>query len=214
MFRRSNPLKAAGTFSLIGFANSPTAFIQRRFYFLMERRMRKTLLTLCIITSTLTACSSHNRGINSVNASQTLLEIRPLEASINVGHKMKGRALCRSLFGFHFDKPEREAYGATLETTKGNEAPDQCTRGAIYNALSQTNADLIIAPQYETDSWKFLCIPFVDVCLYRSSFVEVTGYEGNYTNIKELAPDVIKERQINPAFKATGKSTLSKVLPF
>ncbi len=176
--------------------------------------MRKTLLTLCIITSTLTACSTHNRGIDSINTSQTLLEIRPIEASIDVGHKMKGRALCRSLFGFDLNKPEKEAYGATLETTKGNDAPDQCTRGAIYNALSQTNADLIIAPQYETDTRKFLCIPFFDACLYRRSFVEVTGYEGSYTNIKEVAPDIIKERQTNPAFKPTGKSTLSKVLPF
>jgi hypothetical protein len=176
--------------------------------------MRKTLLTLCIITGALTACSSHNRGIDSINTSQTLLEIRPIEASIDIGHKMKGRAFCSSLFGFNIAKPEREAYGATLETTSGNDAPNQCTRGAIYNALSQTNADLIIAPQYEVDSYKFLCLPFLDICVYNSSLVEVTGYEGNYTNIKEMDPDVINARQTNSAFKPAGESNLSKVLPF
>lgn len=176
--------------------------------------MRKTLLILCIFAGVLTACSTHHRGVSSINTSQTLLEIRPIEASINIGNKMKGRALCRTLFGFYINKPDREAYGATLETTNGNDAPDRCTRGAIYNALSQTNADLIVAPQYETDTRKFLCIPFFDACLYRRSFVEVTGYEGSYTNIKEVAPDIIKARQTNPAFKPTEKSTLSKVLSF
>lgn len=60
--------------------------------------MKKSLLFALCIALTLSGCSYHNRGINSVNATTTLVEARPLEASIQVGRKMTGRSHCSSFF--------------------------------------------------------------------------------------------------------------------
>lgn len=161
----------------------------------------KKLLTLLIGTSMLVGCTTHTRGINNAKISEQLVEVRPMEASISVGKKMRGKAQCKSLFGFSIESPAKEAYGAELQTEAGNFAPNECTRGAVYNALSKSNADLIIAPQYEVDAFKFLCIPFIDACVYRRAAIDVVGYEGFYKDIKEMDEDVIKTRQKDPNFK-------------
>lgn len=119
-----------------------------------------------------------------------------MEASVEIGQKMRGRAQCKSFMGISYGDPEKEAYGATLETKSGNVAPDQCTRAAIYNALSRTNAEVIVAPQYEVTSNNFMCVPVIDACLHRTVQVEVVGYEGKYKNIREMDENVIKARQI------------------
>lgn len=179
--------------------------------------MKKSLLLALCATLALSGCSYQNRGINSLNATTPTVETRPLEASVQVGRKMTGRAQCSSYFWIFNSWPDKQAYGATLQNSSGNTDGffGNCTRGAIYNALSQTNADLIVAPHYEVKDTRFLCIPiipFQDACLYSKRTVEVTGYEGHYTNIKEMAPDVVKERQKNPEFHT--KTSLTAISIF
>ena len=146
----------------------------------------------------LAACSTvHNKGIDNSIITKTDVEVRPLETSIKVGERVTGTATCTQFLGITLEGPEKESYGATLQTNEGNVAGGKCTRGAIYKALSGTDADLILAPQYELESSGMLCIPVVDFCLYKSSTVVVKGYAGKYTTIKEMSPDVVRSRQMN-----------------
>lgn len=173
--------------------------------------MKKSLLlTLCGALA-LSGCSYHNRGINSINATTPTIETRPMEASIQVGKKMIGRANCSSAFWIFSSTPEKQAYGATLQEDGGNKdfPTGNCTRAAIYNALSQSGADLIVAPHYEVEERSFLCIT-PDNCLFGNRTVEVSGYEGYYTKIREMAPDVVtfrqKTKEFQPTFQDSGLS--------
>lgn len=158
--------------------------------------MKKTLILTSVLV--LTACSTvHNKGINGSVIPNTDVEVRPLETSIRVGEQVQGVATCTKLLGITLSGPEKESYGATLQTTEGNIANGDCTRGAIYNALKGKDADLILAPQYEVEGSRMLCIPVVDACLYKTSTVVVKGYAGKYGPIKEMSPDVVRARQIN-----------------
>lgn len=170
--------------------------------------MKKSLLFALCTTLALSGCSYHNRGINSVNVTTPTIETRPMEASIQVGKKMIGRANCSSAFWIFSSIPEKQAYGATLKEDAGNKdyPMGNCTRAAVYNALSQSGADLIVAPHYEVEERSFLCIT-PDNCLFGNRTVEVTGYEGHYTKIKEMSPDVVNFRQKSKDFQPTFQSS-------
>ena len=161
----------------------------------------------------LSGCAVQNKGIDVAKTASQQIDIHPLEANVEVGRKMTGRAKCTSLFGFSLESPKKRAYGSTIETAYGNIAPSACSRGAVYNALSKSKSDLIIAPQYEVDDFSFLCIPFTGWCVYRTSDISVTGYEGYYTNIREIPIDIIRARQLKNE-PAAPKTTSSGMILF
>ena len=160
--------------------------------------MKKLLLSLAA-TCFLSACafSGMHRGIEGMNIGYNNIEARPMEASVEVGKKITGKATC-SNFLFFYSTPDNEAFGATLQNTSGNTS-SLCTRGAVYNALKGSDADLLIAPKYEQQRSKSLCLPFIDACVYRSTTINVTGFEGRYKNIKEMDADTIKTLRIERA---------------
>ena len=159
--------------------------------------MKKMLLSLAA-TCLLSACSSGmHRGIEGMNVGYNNIETRPMEASVEVGKKVTGKATC-SNFLFFYSKPDNEAFGATLQNSSGNES-SFCTRGAVYDALKRSDADLLIAPKYEQEKSSFLCLPFIDACMYRKATINVTGFEGRYKNIKEMDAETIKTIRIERA---------------
>ena len=154
--------------------------------------MRKYLYLSSLIFL-LSACSSTHQGTKSLNVDGLALNARPLQVSVVPGEKISGTVECTNFLGIPFVSPAKEAYGARLETTSGNFASDKCTRGAIYNAIVSSNADVILAPQYMTDGKSFLCLPLIG-CMYNHVEVTVTGYKGTYQNIREMPENVIEER--------------------
>ena len=64
----------------------------------------------------------------------------------------------------------------------GNQAFDECTAGAVYNAISKNNSDLLVEPQYTTVKNGFLCTMFG--CLYSDTKVIVSGYSAKIKSIK------------------------------
>lgn len=139
--------------------------------------MKKLLnLVLCL---GLAACTSTHQGTKSMNIGSLSINKKPLTVSVIPGEKIYGTAECASFLGITFRSSSSEAYGANLETESGNFAGDVCTRGAIYDAIVSSNADVIIAPQYATSGTGFLCIPFVG-CVYRDITVTVSGRKGTY----------------------------------
>lgn len=181
--------------------------------------MKKLFLSLAA-ASLLSACSSSgaHRGIDGMNIGYNNIEARPMEASIEVGKKVTGTASCSNFLFFH-STPDNEAFGATLQNDSGNES-SLCTRGAVYDALKGSDADLLIAPKYDQENVKTLCLPFIDACVYRKTTINVTGFEGRYKNIKEMDEETVKtirmenaKRGASPA-PASKKGLFSKLLPF
>ena len=155
--------------------------------------MKKYAILTSLVFS-LWACSSTHQGTKSLNVDGLALQARPLQVSVVPGEKISGSVKCVNFLGIPFVSPSKEAYGARLETDDGNFSSDKCTRGAIYNAIVSSNADVILSPQYVTDGKHFLCIPFTNMCMYNNTTITVTGYKGTYQNIREMPEHVIESR--------------------
>ena len=154
--------------------------------------MKKVLLAT-IAGLMLTACSATtHKGIEGAKFSDDMIESRPMQVSVVPGEKIQGSARCRSFLFFTLNAPEREAYGAQIQTNDGNFEAGNCTRGAVYDAISKGKADVLLAPQYTASGKTFGCL--FGHCLYSDSTVEVVGYKGTFKDIKEMPEEVIKER--------------------
>ncbi len=144
------------------------------------KKIFSALACLCI-----TACTATHQGSQSLNVEGLSLRAKPLEVSIIPGEKIQGSARCKNFFGIPISTPSKQAFNVKLETDKGNFASDECTRGAIYDAIVSSHADIILSPQYTTSGKGFLCFPWG--CLFSDLTVTVTGYKGTY-DYKNGAP--------------------------
>ena len=135
---------------------------------------------LIAIISILSACTAVHQGSKSLNVNELHFKERPLEVSVLPGEKITGRAECIYLFGYPIYAPAYGVYGARLDTSEGNFAGDRCTRGAFYQAVVSSNADVIISPQYRTVGNGILCVPGTGWCLFENRTITVSGYKGTY----------------------------------
>lgn len=119
----------------------------------------------------------------------------PLEVDITVGEKISGSCEYKSLFGFAFESPSKLAYGVDYEH-RAYHANSECIQGATYQAITKSNADVVIAPRYFSDEYKFLCLPFIDACVWRTQNMTVTGYKGTYGSFNKLPQDLRKYREL------------------
>ena len=79
-----------------------------------------------------------------------------------------------------------------MQSDDGNIAPDECTRGAIYDALAKSGADTIVAPKYTAIQKKDLCILGIkSLCLHVVDQVMGSGYKGTVKNIKKMDEELV-----------------------
>lgn len=174
-------------------------------------KMKKYLLLAGVIA--LSACSvTTHKGVENGLFTDVVVESRPLQVSVVPGVKVRGSARCTSFLGFTINSPEREAYGATMQTSEGNFEGGKCTRGAVYDAISKSNSELLLAPQYTVSGKTFGCL--FGACLYSDSRVDVVGYGATFSYIREMPEDVIKERFKKPAKKEKSALPGGLKLPF
>ncbi|MBR5609027.1 MAG: hypothetical protein IKW63_02020 [Elusimicrobiaceae bacterium] len=146
----------------------------------------KKLSLLVLAAVCLVGCSSV--GYHNAKSSMLLNDINKIntpsfKADVEVGEKISGVAECESWFGFTTKQPARQTYEAKLQSNSGNLAPSACTRGALYDAMSKSNADVIITPKYTSvnkDNW---CV--FGYCIHKVRQIIVTGYKGT---VKKIAP--------------------------
>ncbi|MDR1826071.1 MAG: hypothetical protein LBQ49_00075 [Rickettsiales bacterium] len=142
--------------------------------------MKKSMILLPLA---LVACTGyHNGKIGAVIAPIPPIESK-IEANVKVGEKITGSAECTEVLFLTVSAPERQTYGPELQTKTGNLANSTCTAGAIYDAMSSSDADIIVSPQYTSVKTSFGCIPFVG-CLYKNTKVIVSGHAGKITYAK------------------------------
>lgn len=163
----------------------------------------KKILMLQMLLILLVGCASteqHN-GRQSVLMNNVTIEPRPLQADIQVGRAISGVGECESWFGFITKQPQKQTYGADMQEPQGNFAPSACTRGAVYDALSKNNADVIIAPRYTSIKKKNLCI--LGLCLHTIDQIIVSGYKGDVINLRPMDEEIVKKRRLNTALEIT-----------
>ncbi len=153
--------------------------------------MKKVLL-LSVLALFGIGCAStqyHNgrNGLTIADADQ--IKLYPLQAEVEVGEKISGVAECEKWFGIFYKKPEKQTYGVGMQQNAGNFAPNACTRGAIYDALSKGKADTIVAPKYTAVKKKDLCI--FGFCLHEVDQIIVTGYKGTIKNIQPMEKEFV-----------------------
>ncbi len=154
----------------------------------------KKIMYVCM-TMMFVGCSSveYHNGRQSLLMQNVQVEPSPLKADIQVGQAISGVAECERWFGFTTKKPAKQTYGAELQVSQGNFSPNPCTRGAVYEALTKNNADVIIAPRYTAVKKGNLCL--FGFCMHVVDQIIVNGYKGNIRNIVPMEEDIVKERR-------------------
>lgn len=153
----------------------------------------KKIILLGLLISVLTGCSSmdyHNGRNNMLLGKLDDIDVHPLQADVKVEQQISGVAECKSWFGFLTKKPTHQTYGSYLQVPQGNFSPTACTRGAIYNALSKNNAELILAPRYTAVQKGKFCL--FGICLHKTHQIIVTGYKAGIKDIRPMDEDIVK----------------------
>lgn len=155
--------------------------------------MKKYTILASILA--LTGCATYHNGKMGMNFTNPEIEFAPKQVNVNIDaqNKISGSAKCTSVLWAFNSTPVRQTYGPELQTNDGNIAPDECVAGALYDAMSKSNADIIVAPQYTVAHKGILC--FKNKCLHGSTQVIVSGYAGTITSIKDMDQSVVQEKQ-------------------
>lgn len=156
----------------------------------MKKWMYLAAVAVCV-----TGCSSMEtrNGRNNMLVDDISIEPKPMQAEIQVGPKISGVAECEKWFWFWTKQPAKQTYGTSLQMPDGNFSTGPCTRGAIYDALTKNNADMIVAPKYTAVQKGELCV--LGKCMHRVNQIIVTGYKGNIKDISPMQESVVIERQ-------------------
>ena len=164
----------------------------------------KKLGLLALSAVCLVGCST--AAYRNARGSMVLDEINTIntpafKADVVVGEKISGVAECESWFGITTKSPARQTHDVKLQSNAGNLASSACTRGALYDAMSKSNADVIITPRYTSVNKNNWCI--LGYCIHKVSQIIVTGYKGSVKNISPMAKEdfelygVVTEAQKN-----------------
>ncbi|MCM1293939.1 MAG: hypothetical protein NC311_00040 [Muribaculaceae bacterium] len=145
----------------------------------------------------LTACGTYHNGKMGMTLSNPDVEFVPMQVKVNVdaSKKITGTAECGSFLWVFNNVPQRQTYGPTLQTETGNLATESCTAAAVYDAMNQSQSDVIIAPQYTSMRNGAFC--FGHRCLFGTTKVIVNGYSGKITAITDKDTPIVREKQKN-----------------
>ena len=134
------------------------------------------------------------------------IEFIPMQAKVSVdtSKKITGSAECSSTLWIFNSAPERQTYGPQLQTAAGNFASGACTAAALYDAMSKSQSDIIVAPQYTSVRDGVLC--FGHRCLFGTTKIIVNGYAGKIATITDMDTSVVHEKQKNA--QPEGKNSL------
>ena len=144
--------------------------------------MKKVLIaSSLILAGALSGCSSMNVSSNAMPITAPLET--NLKADVEVGEKITGKASVTKILFFTIanDKEFADgvAYGADAST--GGALPfenpvSKAKSAAAYKAITESGADIIVAPRYTVKSEDFLIFGTINVT--------VEGYKGTIKSIK------------------------------
>ena len=137
----------------------------------------KNGITLVFTLLFITGCSTINKSHIYKPVDVTIDGALGAEIHVNADKKLRGAAQGTYLFGFiKVSGPNKYADGYG-----GIGYIDNCKSAAVYDALSKSEGDLLIYPQYKIVEENYL--------FYQMVKVEASGYEGKIKLIKSLKLD-------------------------
>ncbi|MBR1949222.1 MAG: hypothetical protein IKA30_05470 [Alphaproteobacteria bacterium] len=152
--------------------------------------MKKMLLLAGIAMIGLTGCSSVHQGVAS-GALQTTVSADHV-ANIKVGEKISGESSAKILFGFikiggdnnfvdgmsYAGESSGLGGGLPLPIPSVSSGMDSVKSAAAYKALTNSGADVIVAPTYKTTVKN-------DYVVYKELEAKVEGYKGTITGFTQ-----------------------------
>lgn len=115
----------------------------------------------------------------------------PVKADVEIGEKISGNASVTTVLEiFKFGMPSKYAVGLNYNTDSGFSPIEidpysSIKDAAAYNAVSKSNADVIVNPKYSIEENNYL--------LFSTVKVTVQGYKGTLKGLKKDEPVVIKK---------------------
>ncbi|NLZ73927.1 MAG: hypothetical protein GX905_08990 [Bacteroidales bacterium] len=159
------------------------------------------LVTFGIIAF-MTSCSTVRQSAYVASLEKTPVYTDFLKADLDISEeKVEGTARSCYLFGFWRilgDNKYTETKGTVLDNTIFGSKLNKVKSAAMYKALKESDADMLITPKYDTKRRSYL------LGLLRIYKVRVRGYKATIKNIHPIdtplemlvAPDLVKEKKI------------------
>lgn len=143
--------------------------------------VRKGVLAAFVMGSfVVSGCSTTTNSVSSLQVSGPVNH--DVEADIEVGEKISGEASYGRILFFPFGGGDTKFaegvnYGSTPSfTTVGSQQLHRARAAAAYNALEDSDADVLVAPRYYIDT--------TDLFFFANTSVRVEGYEGTINSIE------------------------------
>ncbi|MFV0312506.1 MAG: hypothetical protein ACK5KN_12790 [Dysgonomonas sp.] len=147
--------------------------------------MRKFLLLCTLgITLLLSSCGSVSKTGYVAPFARTEVHTDILKADLDINkNKVEAKASSTYLFGFWRilgDNKFTEAKDAGLSNSIFGGRIDKVKSAAMYKALQQSDADMLITPKYDTETKSYL------LGLIKTYKVKVSGYNAKITDLHQI----------------------------
>ncbi|NMA72794.1 MAG: hypothetical protein GX963_01260 [Bacteroidales bacterium] len=165
--------------------------------------MRKSFLLFTLgITLLLASCGTVRQTGYVASLEETPVYTDLLKADLDISEeKVEGEARSYYLFGFWRiagDNQYTETKNTVFNNTIFGSKVDRVKSAAMYKALEESDADLLITPKYDTKRKNYL------FGLFRIYKVRVRGYKATIKNVHQvdtplellIAPDLVKEKKL------------------
>jgi hypothetical protein len=151
-----------------------------------------SLLTIVLMSS----CGSVSKTGYVAPFARTEVHTDVLKADLDINkNKVEAKASSTYLFGFwriFGDNKFTEAKDAGLSNSIFGGRIDKVKSAAMYKALEQSDADMLITPKYDTETKGYL------FGLIKTYKVKVSGYNAKITDLHQVETPIEKTvRQIN-----------------
>lgn len=160
--------------------------------------MRKILFTASVFTLMLfiSSCGSVSKTGYVAPFARTEVHTDILKADLDISKdKVEAKASSSYLFGFWRimgDNKFTEAKDGGLGNSIFGNRIDKVKSAAMYKALQQSDADMLITPRYDTETKSYL------LGLFKTYRVKVSGYNAKIKDLHQIETPIEKTiRQIN-----------------
>lgn len=128
----------------------------------------------------LTACTRYHTS----KAGLELNSVVPtnIEAVFEKGQRVSGVAECNQFLYFFDIVPQKQTYIPMMHGKYGSFVTDSCMAGAVYDAVSKVDADVLVSPQYTMANKGLLCIS--GRCLVGKTVTVVSGWASKISQVK------------------------------
>jgi len=165
---------------------------------LEEESLKKNfmVLTVAIIILILSGCASLTKSQFSAPFTPGPIVNAPIKADIAIGEKISGKASSTTIFKiFKLGSSGKYASGVNYGINGGlggfvYDPFSADKEAAAYDAVTNSNADIILAPEY--------IIEVTDYLIFSKVHVTVTGYKGTIKGLKSEEHVVPKEVVVAP----------------